>query len=796
MVSIPLAVRQGAHGGEGQASLRDIPTVVATHQGATLEGDRFLLIGSFPILRFSEKSLEKDIESDQQVIKNINSQRATDGQASKGQHSTLSRNEVLSNLEIASNKEEQQGWTLVTRRKRSNFRSKAPQRGNIQWTKLSIHATKLRQQQKCFKCLLKGHIQAVCQNSRRCLYCNTPGHIIRDCPSRFKGNPKDTSRNFNSYKKGNPSTQSKPSPKPAPIHSHSTFKKTNPLKGSSSRKSNNMDVPRDWLTMPMNEPVDLWQLRPQFLNVYIAPREQLSPANMFLERSAFIFAGPGGSDPYLHHRIAACMARHFQRDPEDFRVYTIDEDFGDVLLMFPTETMARAAIDRASFYIGNNIEIALHPYSPELQMAFDPMGGRARIKIYGLPLQHWNRIDMMTLVSGFGYPLRTAPYFTNGNYEYLTMLVACKKAEDVPFNLKLRVNPQRKDVRVVLDGWLSNQGPYHSHHSGGTERRPRGRSLHRGEGSRGRQNQTIPEAHRGSARRGEREHGQDRISSSEGSNWVNNLRNALLQAGILQVNNANEAAPKIINIQDQQTPSQGTLVLAQPGNHASDSAELIAFKKVIEQSAINGNVTKTGVVEMSFKGKSVKGHFMLSFDKDNSDVPFGNMEKGDGSGLGKGISEQQKTCVITEINELEEEMIGNGTIANQIGKKGQGGDTTAMQAELFEKVEEQEGTVQNQVEAFGPPPGFENLVIHKEKEESQTMRRSKRLSEKYSEERLKYNSGKRTYKKKGSKPKPVKLDYKESLNPLSMDQAKLMVQLAGVEVSGAIEDEVAQVVHA
>lgn len=80
--------------------------------------------------------------------------------------------------------------------------------------------------------------------------------------------------------------------------------------------------------------------------------------------------------------------------------------------------MVQAAIDRASFYIGNNIEIVLHPYAPELQMAFD---------LYDLPLQHWNRFDMCTLVAGFGYPLRVAPYFQNGNYEYLTMFVACKK---------------------------------------------------------------------------------------------------------------------------------------------------------------------------------------------------------------------------------------------------------------------------------------------------------------------------------------------------------------------------------
>lgn len=127
-----------------------------------------------------------------------------------------------------------------------------------------------------------------------------------------------------------------------------------------------MAVPRDWTTMAMNEPTLLWNQRPASLDVYIAPRDELSPANRFLERSAFIFAGPGRNDPFLKRRIAECMGEHFRCDSTDFVVFTIHEDFGDALIIFPNEDMARAAIDRATFYIGNNIEIALHPYSPEL----------------------------------------------------------------------------------------------------------------------------------------------------------------------------------------------------------------------------------------------------------------------------------------------------------------------------------------------------------------------------------------------------------------------------------------------
>src|SRR5664279_4831727 len=126
-------------------------------------------------------------------------------------------------------------------------------------------------------------------------------------------------------------------------------------------------------------------------------------------------------------------------------------------------------------------------------MAFDPLGGRARINIYGLPYQHWNRSDMCTLVAGFGYPLRIAPYFQNGNYEFLTMFVACKKPEKIPFKLKLKVHPNKKTVRVEMTGWLDNHGPPPPppHQGGGNQddRRGRGGREPRDDDPRGRPNQ-------------------------------------------------------------------------------------------------------------------------------------------------------------------------------------------------------------------------------------------------------------------------------------------------------------------
>lgn len=179
---------------------------------------------------------------------------------------------------------------------------------------------------------LNGHVQAVCKNPRRCLHCNVPGHIIRDCPSRPKGKPKVAERRRPIYK-SNPQEKKKDTP----VKNLSNIPKKEVLtkKATTTNPLNNMAIPHNWFTMPMNEAVVLWQDRPLSLNVYISPRAELGPANKFLERSAFIFAGPGSSDPHIKRRIASCMARQFHYDPAEFVVHTIDEEFGVELLIFP-----------------------------------------------------------------------------------------------------------------------------------------------------------------------------------------------------------------------------------------------------------------------------------------------------------------------------------------------------------------------------------------------------------------------------------------------------------------------------
>lgn len=92
-------------------------------------------------------------------------------------------------------------------------------------------------------------------------------------------------------------------------------------------------------------------------------------------------------------------------------------------------------------------------------MIFDPIYIRARIRLHGVPPQHWNRGDIATLISGFGYLIRMAPYISNENYRYLRIFVACKAK--ILHRLNLTVDPYEARSFVELEGWMpSREGSF------------------------------------------------------------------------------------------------------------------------------------------------------------------------------------------------------------------------------------------------------------------------------------------------------------------------------------------------
>lgn len=203
----------------------------------------------------------------------------------------------------------------------------------------------------------------------------------------------------------------------------------------------------------INEPNRIPQL-----TVFLPPHEGLRPTNRFLDRAAFVFTGQHYNVPHLSYWIANRLASQFGRDPMDFTVVNIEDIFGDLMVLFPNEEMKEQAISVGTCYLSAGVEITLVGQSIDLAMAYEPTTFRARIRIRGVPLQHWNKLDITGIVSGFGYPLKVAPYLVNGNYQFLRVFVACKDPGKIQKNLLLAVEPSGTKIQIELEGWMQVTG--------------------------------------------------------------------------------------------------------------------------------------------------------------------------------------------------------------------------------------------------------------------------------------------------------------------------------------------------
>ncbi|KAF3340661.1 Gag polyprotein [Carex littledalei] len=643
-----------------------IPTLILPNLGNFQEEENVFRVGDHPILRIVPPINNEEQDSLQRIPNqppNINISQQDKNALPPSQEEITSENKKGQGLETAAHNENLEGWTLVTRRKKRSTPQASVHRRNQQ-SYMQIHATKLRQQQKCFKCLMKGHIQAACRNPRRCLHCNLTGHIVRRCPSMPEGSSRVSQGRNTSYKERSVPT------KEAHFHNRRSQQHFQNPPHHQNLNRKNMEAPRNWLTMAMNEPGELWQERPHHLNVYLAPRAELSPANLFLERSAFVFAGPRRSDPYLKQRIVSCMGRQFHCDASEFGVFVIDEDFGDLLIIFPTADMAATAIDQASFYIGNNIEIALHPYSPDLQLA---------------------------------------------------------AAQD----------------------------------------------------------------------------------------WIIDLKRKLVESGLLtgelQTQQGGMQGPTLL---ESQTVVNGnpTLALERDGDATMANRSGTGFKYRFTRTTISdGNQFITGTMAVTSHAFLPTGELkFMCFEKGmltenlNSAEYIKETEMGYNLVYGDGVSGPKRASL---------QLIEEGQTSGFGIEQGQNSNLLASTLDVPTlQVLENQGADENQ----GPPPGFDfpTYAANSQQEQvvnetlvqqgvgiqqelnttTQQARKSARLTEKYSGGRVRYDAGKRKYKRGNAKFKPVRLEYQDSLKPLDKEQAEKVIKMAGVQISGKIDEEVEKIV--
>lgn len=177
------ALKQQTPEGPEDKGVQSVENILPSVRIEGMRDNRTLVIGEHPILQILQEDNTRRSEQIFQTT-SIDESKTEDVQIHPTIHNNSRHKKPIAKVDINSStlgnqthNDDSEGWTLVTRRKK-NSSSQARPHGKTQQTPLQLHAKKLRQQQGCFRCLMKGHIQLVCKNQRRCLHCNIEGHII------------------------------------------------------------------------------------------------------------------------------------------------------------------------------------------------------------------------------------------------------------------------------------------------------------------------------------------------------------------------------------------------------------------------------------------------------------------------------------------------------------------------------------------------------------------------------------------------------------------------------------------
>ncbi|KAF3339108.1 Zinc knuckle [Carex littledalei] len=363
-----------------------------------------------------------------------------------------------------------EGWTVV-RRKRPHKPKPQP----------SIPLSKCKQellaQGRCFRCLQKGHRSFECSGLIKCLKCDKPGHTARNCAMRDApptGLQPTKEANRGPVQRGTQpigdrhtsviTPQPPPNERPINRHQETRFILCNTKTHSNTDNvppSNNqptMDVLAHWETMQMTDPAYVQGLIDNSgMDVKAFLPTTDSPNDEFLERSAIVLTGPNHNDDQLINRLTTKLAYHFTRHPRHFKVRRLPPTMGDLIAIFPNRDMMRQAVQVGMFHLGPGIQVQLAAYKKNDGMTRDPTTHKARIKIHNLPLRFWHWDAVSQLVCGFGQLERIAPYFTNGNYDELRVLVGCYHPMKIPPYVTATADPHSVTVQLELEGWLHNE---------------------------------------------------------------------------------------------------------------------------------------------------------------------------------------------------------------------------------------------------------------------------------------------------------------------------------------------------
>lgn len=581
---------------------------------------------------------------------------------------------------------------------------------------------------------------------------------------------------------------------------------TKPVANLTTKHIPAMEAPRNWMNMDLLNPNAIPIERIEQLDVYIEPRLELKPSNRFLERAGFVFAGPATNDPYLAHKVLEYLGQKFGRHPQEFSVYRVENRFGDLMVLFPNALMAQQATRHGVCRLHDGTEVCMHPYSPGLSMIFNPTYNRARIRLHNVPHQHWNKGDVATLISGFGYPIRVAPYFSNGNFEYLKVFVACKSTAKIPYHLNLTVDPYSTKPYVELEGWMpSREGRVPPPPGNGPDTRrgpPRSRHQNNSHNSSPKEGSSQP-AGPSRKRMPSPEHTNSRVDRRRG------------KAAYRWVAKTVKQTPPVLVQTGEKTPNIGIrAVLDTPTSANGNVREIQKAVKEIQNTVKDGQnkflpQQAKFFIPDTVRPLPIKPNPALSINPN----PISVLRNPNPIT----ILINQNPITLFNITQPSPSNLDLPELVQPISilppleaHEAVNEEANRLQITPFVAAQNKEDQ-NNEIESIGSqseglPPGFEGRFgfindtqegqesVVKKPSNLKPVRRSKRIEERYPEDRPRYGSSSRSAKKSVKKKLFVQ-SYLDSADPMTETQAIELMGEAGVELKDELADKVLQVVR-
>ena len=168
----------------------------------------------------------------------------------------------------------------------------------------------------------------------------------------------------------------------------------------------------------------------------------------------------GQISEWTQYRISNHLAVRLDCRLTDFSIQEVDEVEAHFLIAFSNLDLRERALAIGQLTVASfepyeqPIEVRLIGWQPEHGARHAPIGYQIRIRLRKVPLHLWNGADVHTLVAGFGYPLRIAPFIVNGNFGTLRVLILCGPPTSIPLHLWVKIGVLSKEVDVEIEGWI------------------------------------------------------------------------------------------------------------------------------------------------------------------------------------------------------------------------------------------------------------------------------------------------------------------------------------------------------